>query len=92
MGLQDVAFLPSQASSSTTFCKHCGRGEGLGATTCHIAVVGGNQWHAPCMILSLRHSLFLSQLNFMEITRLTQIWSPSVLGILPDVKQWCLSL
>ena len=37
---QDVVFLPSGASFSTTFLKNCGRGESLGSTTCLNAVVG----------------------------------------------------
>ena len=39
---------------------------------------------------------FPYQSNFVEIIRLSQrcgkIWPPSVLGILPDLKQWCLSV
>ena len=49
----------------------------------------------------LRHfcpnkAIILYQLNFMEIIRLLQrwgkIWPFSVLGILPDLKQWCMSV
>ena len=53
MGFQDVAFLPSIASFSTTFLKNCGRGESLRATTCPTTVVVGKQWYGPCKILLL---------------------------------------
>ena len=71
MGLQDVAFLPSTASFYTTNLKYSGRGECLGTTTCLITVVGDKQGHAPCKILLLKKSLFLCQLNFKEIMRLS---------------------
>ena len=51
MGFQDVAFLPYQASFSTTFMKNCGRGECLGTTVCVKTAVRGKQGHAPCEIL-----------------------------------------
>ena len=34
MTFLDVLFLPCRASFSTTFLNNCGRGEGLGTTTC----------------------------------------------------------
>ena len=64
MGFQDVAFMPSQASFSTTFLKKCGRGESLGTTTCLKTVVGGKQGHAPCKILLLQQSLFFTSVKF----------------------------
>ena len=72
MGYQDVAFLPSRASFSTTFLKNCGRGESLGTTTFLKTVVGGRQGHAPCEVLLLQQSLFLCLLDFMQIIRLSQ--------------------
>ena len=57
MGFQAVAFLPSRASFSATFLMSCA-GECFGSTTCH--VVGGRQGHAPCNILLLKQSLFVS--------------------------------
>ena len=57
---------------STTFHNNCGRGECLRPNTCLKTVVRGKQGHAPCIILSLQQSLFLSQLNFMENIRLSQ--------------------
>ena len=33
-GFQDVTFLPSRASFSTTLLKNCGRGKSLRTTTC----------------------------------------------------------
>ena len=77
MGFQDVAFLPTQASCSTTFHKNCGRGESLWTTTCPITVVGGKQGHAPSKTFSLQQILFLCQLNFIEVTRLSQRWGKS---------------
>ena len=73
MGYLDVAFLPFRACFPTIFLTNCGMGESLGTTTCPKTVVGGKQGHAPCKILSLQQSLFLCQLNFMEIIRLS--WS-----------------
>ena len=49
-------------------CNEDGRGE---TTTCLKTVVGGRQRHAPCKVLSLQHNLFLCQLNFNEIIRLS---------------------
>ena len=39
---------------------------------CHKIVVGGKQGHAPCEILMFQQILFLRQLNFMEIIRMSQ--------------------
>ena len=58
MGFEDVAFLPSQASFSTTFLKNCGRSVSLGTTTCPKTVVGGKQGHAPSKMPLLQQSLF----------------------------------
>ena len=71
MRFQDVAFLPSQAIFPPHFNK-CGRGERITATTCPKTVVGGKQGHAPWEIPSLQQSIFLSQMNSMEIIRLSQ--------------------
>ena len=72
MGFPDIAFLPSQATFSSTCIKNCCRGEWLRITTCFRAVVGARQRYAPCKILLLQHSLYLYHLKFMEITRLPQ--------------------
>ena len=40
MGFQDVVFLSSRGSFSTTFLKNCVRGEALRAATC-LATMGG---------------------------------------------------
>ena len=53
MSLQDVEFLLSRASYSTTFLKNCGRGERIRSNTCPKTVVGDKQGHAPRRILSL---------------------------------------
>ena len=71
MGVPDVAFLPSRASSYTTFLTHCGRGESLGITICTKTVVEGKQGHAPCKIHLLQQCLLLCKLNFKEIIRLS---------------------
>ena len=47
MVFQDVAFLPSRASLSTTFLKTCGRGESFVTTTCHKTVAKGKQGYDP---------------------------------------------
>ena len=61
IGFQDVVFLSSRASYSTTFLKNCGRGESLGTTTCLKTVVTGSMpLPAPCKILLLQQSLFVS--------------------------------
>ena len=69
MGFQDVAFLSSRASFSTTFLKNHTRGENLGITICLKTVVGGKQVYDPCEMLWLQQSLFLVQSNFMDIIR-----------------------
>ena len=59
-------------------------------------VVGGKQWHAPNEIPFHQQNIFLCQSNFVEIIRLSQSSGksghPSVLGILPDLRQLCLSV
>ena len=59
-------------------------------------MVVGRQGYAPCKILSLQHNLFLCQLNFIEIIRLSQSCGesghPNLWGKLPDLKQWYLSI
>ena len=73
MGFNDVVFLPPhRASFSTAFLKNCGRGEVLEIETCLKTVVWDKQGHAPHGILFLKQSLFLCQLNFMEVIRLPQ--------------------
>ena len=70
MGFQYVNLLLFRGSFSATFRKDCGRGECLKTTTCLIYVVGVKLGHAPCKMLLLQQSLFLCQLNLMDITRL----------------------
>ena len=41
-------------------------------TMCPKTVVGGRQGHAPCEVLLFQQSLFLCQLNVMEIIRMSQ--------------------
>ena len=69
MCFQDVAFLNSRASFSTTFPRNCGRGESPRTAKLPKTVIGDNQGHAPCQLLQLQHSLFLYQLNSMENIR-----------------------
>ena len=66
MGCQDVAFLPSRASFSTTFISNCGRGESPGITTCLKIVVGGKQGPVTCRILSLHQDLFFMSVKLHE--------------------------
>ena len=58
MGFQDVAFLPSRATFSTTFIKFCGRVEILLTTTHLKAVDVGMQGHTPCKIPLLQQNFF----------------------------------
>ena len=71
MGIRAVVYLASSASFSTTCFTNCGRGEGLRASICIMAVVGGKQGHSPCRIFLLRQSL-LCQSNFVDVIRLFQ--------------------
>ena len=71
MGFQDVALLPSGASFSTTFHKHCDKGENLGTTTCLKTVVVVSKGILPVKYFCCKQSLFLCQLNFMEIIGLS---------------------
>ena len=47
IGFQDVAFLPSQASFSTTFLINRSRGEDLGTIACVKTVVGVSKGMLP---------------------------------------------
>ena len=58
MGFQDVVFLSSIASFSTTFLKNCDGGKGHGTTTCLEIVVVGKQGHVSCKILLHQQSFF----------------------------------
>ena len=51
------------------FFINCGRSECLGTTTCLKTVAGCKQGHATSKIISLQQSLFLCQLNFMEVMK-----------------------
>ena len=56
-------------------------------------VVGGKQGHAACRILFPDKSTFVAvecHGDHKNATNLSQIWPSSPLGILPDLKQWCL--
>ena len=70
MGFQDVVFLSSRASFSTTFLKNCGRGESLGTTTYLKAFVGLSKGILPVKYFR-SNKTSLCQLNFMEIIRLS---------------------
>ena len=53
-----------------------------------MTVVVGKQGHALCKILLLRQSLFLCQLNFMEIMKLHKVVVKlAIFGILLDLEQ-----
>ena len=58
MGFQNVAFLPSRASISTTFLEDCGRGESLEITKYLKAAIWAKQGHDQCKIILLRQTLF----------------------------------
>ena len=59
MSVQDTAFLLPEAFTSTTFLKHCGRGESLGTTTCLITVVGVSKGMLPVKYFSFLKSFLL---------------------------------
>ena len=58
MDVQDVVFLPSRASFSTTFLKSCSTCEGLGTSTLLKTVARGRQGHTPSGIFLLQQSLY----------------------------------
>ena len=60
MGFQDIAFLPTRASFSTTFLKNCGRGESLGTTTCPKTVVGVSKGMLPVKYFCSNKAFFVS--------------------------------
>ena len=59
MDFQDVAFLFSRASFSTTFPQNCDGGESLRTTTCHKNVVGVSKGMLPVKTSSLRSPTFM---------------------------------
>ena len=59
-GFQNVAFLSSRVSFSTTCLRNCGRGENVGIATCDKTEVGVRQGHAPYKILLLHIACFVS--------------------------------
>ena len=91
MGLHHVAFLPPQVSFSTSL-KKCGSSEGLWIITYDKNVVRGM---LPVKYVRSNKASSLSVECYGDhktVTKLRLIWSPSMLGILPDFKQWCLSV
>ena len=68
--LEDVVFLPTEATFPPHFPKIVVE-VSIWTTTCHKTVVGGKRGHAPSEIHSLQQILFLCQLNFIEITRMS---------------------
>ena len=58
ISLQDVAFLLSRASFSTTFYNNCGKNECLWTTTYLKTVIRCMQGHAPCKKFSLSVKFF----------------------------------
>ena len=63
---QDVAFLPSRDSFSTTFVKNCGRGESLRTTTCLKTVVRVSKGMLPVKYFLLQQGLFLVSVKFHD--------------------------
>ena len=59
MGFQDVLFLSSRASFSTTFLKNCCRGEGLRTTTCLKVVVGLSKGMLPVKYFCFNKAIFV---------------------------------
>ena len=71
MGFQDVAFLLSRGSFLPHFLKIVVEVKALGPPRVSITVVGGRQGHSLGKILFLQRNLFLCQLNFLVIMRLS---------------------
>ena len=73
--------------------KSCGRGESLQTTTCLKTVVGVSKGMHPAKHFTPTRLLFVS-VEFhgdrKTVTKLRLVWPHSVLGILPDLEQWCL--
>ena len=95
MGFQDAAILPARASFSTTFHKKYGRGESLGTAICLGTVVGINKGTIHIKYFRSTKPLSMSveiQVDHMTVIKLRSIWQPSVLEMLPDLRQWCLSV
>ena len=60
MSVQDVAFLPSHTSFSTTYLTNCGSGESLGTITCLITVVGVSKGMLPVRYFCSNKAPFVS--------------------------------
>ena len=71
MGFQDVASLPTRVSFPPPFLKIVVVVIALGPSHVIKLWYGVKQGHAPCKILLLQQNLFLCQLNFMKIIRLS---------------------
>ena len=94
MGFQDVAFLHSKSSFSTTFLKNRGRGESLVTTTCLKTLVKGKQKHAPVKYFCFNKAPFIGSVELHgddeNVAKMRQNLATSVLGIRQGLKQWCL--
>ena len=90
MGFQAVVFLPSCAGFCTTFRNNCCRGKRLGTTTCLKTVVGLSKGMLPVEFLHPNKFYFYVSLIFLTSHDCYNISVNLNLGILPDLKQWCL--
>ena len=71
MGFRDVALLSCRASFYT-FLGNCAKDEKALAPLHCDTLVGGQQGHFPCEILSLHQIPFLCPSNVIEITKLAR--------------------
>ena len=58
-------------------------------------VAGKNKGMLPVNTFAPTKLLFVAVKfhgDYKTVINLRQIWSPSILGISPDLKQWCLSI
>ena len=82
----------SSPSFSTTFLENC---ESCGTTACHKIVVGVSKGMPAINIFPPTKPLLVSvefHGDHMAVAMMRRIWSPTVYGILLDLKQRCLSL
>ena len=78
---------------STSFLRNSGRSENLGTATCSETVFGVSKGILHVNYFHSNKAFFVSvecHGDHMTVTKLRCIWPTSLLGILPDVKQWCL--
>ena len=93
MGLQDEAFLPPSAIFSPHFLKIVVEVKASGPPHVIKLWLGVSMEMLPVSTFAPTKPLFVSvkfHRDHKTATKLRRIWPPSVLGMLPDSKHWCL--